>query len=78
LNYGHQGLGSNQLGNSSLSDRFGFRNTMDSYYGELRIQVIGSFQRSALLPAIIATLDKDFNIYRRYQTQPFDQAFLPQ
>lgn len=28
--------------------------------------------------AAIATLDKDFNIYRRYQTRPFDRVFLPQ
>ncbi|MBD2134629.1 PIN domain-containing protein [Sphaerospermopsis sp. FACHB-1094] len=25
----------------------------------------------------IATLDKDFNIYRRYRKQPFDRIFLP-
>jgi hypothetical protein len=29
------------------------------------------------IPAI-ATLDKDFNIYRRYRKQPFDRVFLPQ
>jgi uncharacterized protein len=28
------------------------------------------------IPAI-ATLDKDFNIYRRYRKQPFDRVFLP-
>jgi len=28
--------------------------------------------------AAIATLDKDFDIYRRYQTRPFDRIFLPQ
>ncbi|MGK7889050.1 MAG: type II toxin-antitoxin system VapC family toxin [Leptolyngbyaceae cyanobacterium] len=27
--------------------------------------------------AAIATLDKDFNIYRRYRTQPFERVFLP-
>jgi predicted nucleic acid-binding protein len=25
----------------------------------------------------IATLDKDFNIYRRYRKQPFNRVFLP-
>jgi predicted nucleic acid-binding protein len=25
----------------------------------------------------IATLDKDFNIYRRYRKQPFNRIFLP-
>jgi uncharacterized protein len=25
----------------------------------------------------IATLDKDFNIYRRYRNQPFDRVFYP-
>ena len=25
----------------------------------------------------IATLDKDFDVYRRYQTRPFDRVFLP-
>jgi uncharacterized protein len=25
----------------------------------------------------IATLDKDFNVYRRYRNQPFDRAFYP-
>jgi uncharacterized protein len=29
------------------------------------------------IPAI-ATLDKDFNIYRRYRKQPFERVFLPQ
>jgi uncharacterized protein len=28
------------------------------------------------IPAI-ATLDKDFNIYRRYRKQPFERVFLP-
>ena len=27
--------------------------------------------------AAIATLDKDFNIYRRYRRQPFDRVFTP-
>jgi uncharacterized protein len=27
--------------------------------------------------AAIATLDKDFNIYRRYRRQPFDRLFTP-
>lgn len=27
--------------------------------------------------AAIATLDKDFNIYRRYRRQPFDRIFTP-
>jgi uncharacterized protein len=27
--------------------------------------------------AAIATLDKDFNIYRRYRNQPFDRIFTP-
>ena len=27
--------------------------------------------------AAIATLDKDFNIYRRYRRQPFDRIFIP-
>lgn len=49
LNHGHQGLGTNQLGTSSLSDRLGFRNTMGSWCRELRIQVIESFQRLSLL-----------------------------
>ncbi|MBD0266498.1 MAG: hypothetical protein ICV78_28405 [Tolypothrix sp. Co-bin9] len=26
----------------------------------------------------IATLDKDFDIYRRYRRQPFERVFLPQ
>jgi uncharacterized protein len=29
------------------------------------------------IPAI-ATLDKDFNIYRRYRNQPFERVFYPQ
>jgi predicted nucleic acid-binding protein len=28
--------------------------------------------------AAIATLDKDFNIYRRYRNQPFIRVFYPQ
>lgn len=28
--------------------------------------------------AAIATLDKDFNIYRRYRSQPFERVFRPQ
>ena len=27
--------------------------------------------------AAIATLDKDFDIYRRYRRQPFDRIFRP-
>jgi predicted nucleic acid-binding protein len=26
----------------------------------------------------IATLDKDFNVYRRYRNQPFERVFYPQ
>jgi uncharacterized protein len=25
----------------------------------------------------IATLDKDFNVYRRYRNQPFERVFYP-
>lgn len=27
---------------------------------------------------VVATLDKDFDVYRRYRTQPFIRSFLPQ
>jgi uncharacterized protein len=29
------------------------------------------------IPAI-ATLDNDFDVYRRYRNQPFDRVFLPE
>lgn len=33
--------------------------------------------RTALKCEVIATLDSDFDIYRRYRKQPFERVFLP-
>ncbi len=38
------------------------------------LSLIFIFERLSI--AEIATLDKDFNIYRRYRKQPFDRVFL--
>ncbi|MEH2381757.1 MAG: hypothetical protein V7K27_23195 [Nostoc sp.] len=50
-------------------------------FADLSLVVISERLNIAAMPAAgyaYATLDKDFNIYLRYQTQPFERAFLPQ
>jgi uncharacterized protein len=57
------------------------------HFAELNAQyadLLGDFADLSLIAiserlniAAIATLDSDFDIYRRYRSQPFDRIFIP-